>query len=207
MQLEIEFFPYPVFIGTVLLIAMIIRKWRMDHSWPYLLFFSILWVYFLVILKIIFFPIRIPEDWPGSISVQNTLDTLSRINLIPLYFGNLFTTNAAVIFRQFIGNIFLTMPFGFLLPFLVRVPARRGFLIALFTGLALEGAQSLISLLSIIGGYGHSIDINDVILNAIGVIIGFGGFRSFIWLYRILISRFQVPTNDLFQFIHKVTLQ
>lgn len=207
MQLEIEFFPYPVVFGTVLLIAILIRKWRMDHSWPYLLFFSILWVYFLVILKIIFLPIRIPDEWPGGISLQNTLDTLSRINLIPLYFGNLLTTKVAVIFRQIIGIILLTIPFGFLLPFLVRVPARRGFLLALFTGLALEGAQLFISLLSIIGNYGHSIDINDVILNAIGVIVGFGGFHSFVWLYRILVSRFQVPTNDFFQFIHKVTLQ
>lgn len=207
MLLEIEFFPYPAILGTVMLLALLFHSWRKDHSWPYLLLFSIFWVYIFVVLSIIFFPIRIPEGWPGIVTVQNTLDTLSRVNIIPLNLGNLFTANATVIFEQLIGNVLLTMPFGFLLPFLVRVPARRALLMALFTGLALEGAQLLTSVLGIISGYGHSIDINDVILNAIGVLVGYGGYRSFAWLYRVLISRFRVPTNDLFQFFHKVTMQ
>ena len=36
------------------------------------------------------------------------------------------------------------------------------------------------------GGYGHAVDINDVILNAIGALAGYGLFRGFGWLYLLV---------------------
>ncbi len=66
---------------------------------------------------------------------------------------------------------------GCCLPFLAPIPVRRIAWLALFTGLALEGAQLTLELLGVVSGYGHSIDINDVILNALGVLAGYGIFR------------------------------
>ena len=164
-------------------------------------------MYILVGLTMIFFPIRILQEWPANITPQNILGTLSHVNFIPFNFGDLFTANATVIFEQLIGNILLTLPFGFGLPFLVYVPGSRIFWLVLFSGLALEGTQLLIKLLGIISGYGHAIDINDVILNSIGVLVGYGLYCSFAWFYRALISRFRVRTNAMSQFLSKVTTQ
>ena len=207
IRFELEFFPYPTVFVAFLLLVFLIQSWRKKHSWPYLFFLSLLWVYIFVVLAMIFFPLRILQEWPGNITPQNMLNTLSHVNFIPFNFGELFTANATVIFEQLIGNILLTVPFGFALPFLVTVPGRRIFWLALFSGLALEGTQLLIKLLGIIGGYGHSVDINDVILNSIGVLVGYGLYRSFAWFYRALISRFRVRANAMVQFLNKVTTQ
>lgn len=207
IRFELEFFPYPAVFGALLLVVFQFHRWRKEHSWPYLFFLSLFGVYILVVLAMIFFPIRIFQEWPGNITPQNILDTLSRVNLIPFYFGNLFTANATVIFEQLIGNILLTLPFGLGLPFLVSVPGRRIFWLVLFSGLALEGMQLLIELLGIMSGYGHAIDINDVILNSIGVLVGYGLYCGFAWCYRAWISRFRVPTNAMSLFLNKVTTQ
>ena len=207
MRFELEFFPYPAVFGALLLLVLLFHSWRKEHSWPYLFFLSLFWVYIFVVLTMIFFPIRIPQEWPGNITPQNILGTFSHVNFIPFNFGDLFTANATVIFEQLIGNILLTLPFGFGLPFLVYVPGRRIFWFVLFSGSALEGIQLLIKLLGIISGYGHAIDINDVILNSIGILVGYGLYCSFAWFYRELISRFRVPTNAMFQFINKVTMK
>ena len=119
MRFELEFFPYPAVFGVLLLLVLLFHSWRKEHSWPYLFFLSLFWVYILVVLTMIFFPIRIPQEWPGNITQQNILGTFSHVNFIPFNFGDLFTANATVIFEQLIGNILLTLPFGFGLPFLV----------------------------------------------------------------------------------------
>lgn len=206
MRFELEFFPYPAGLGTLLLLVLLFHSWRKEHSWPYLFFFSLFWVYIFVVLALLFLPIRILQEWPGNVTPQTMLGTLGQINFIPLHFGDLFRANATVMFEQLIGNILLTLPFGFGLPFLVSVPGRRVFWIALFSGLAIEGTQLFFRLFGILSGYGHAVDINDVILNAIGVLMGYGLFCSFAWFYQALISRFPVPTNAMFQFFTKVTM-
>ncbi len=71
--------------------------------------------------------------------------------------------------------ILLTVPFGFGICFLTSLRGKRLFTLALLTGLALEGVQLFIGLAA--GYYYHSVDINDVLLNALGVLVGSGLFR------------------------------
>src|SRR5450759_5096118 len=91
MRFELEFFPYPAVFGALLLLVLLFHSWRKEHSWPYLFFLSLFWVYILVVLTMIFFPIRIPQEWPGNITPQNILGTFSHVNFIPFNFGDLFT--------------------------------------------------------------------------------------------------------------------
>ncbi len=207
MRFELEFFPYPAVFGALLLLVLLLHCWRKERSWPYLFFLSLFWIYILVVLAMIFFPIRIPREWPSNISQQNIQSTLSHVNYIPFNFGNLFISNATVIFEQLIGNILLTLPFGFGLPFLVYVPDKRIFRLALFSGVVLEGIQFLIMLLGIISGYGHSVDINDVILNSIGILVGYSLYYGFSLCFRAFTSCYGVPNNAIFQFLHKVTME
>jgi len=85
-----------------------------------------------------------------------------------------------------IGNIILTMPFGFGLSFVVPIKAKAIFGIAVGVGFGIEAIQLIISLLL---GYPYRvIDVNDALLNACGVLLGFGLFRIFTWLYLSALS-------------------
>ena len=162
---------------------MLAIQWRRGRSFPYLLCLFLFSSYLLVLLDVLFLPIQIPAGWPENITLQSELSRLSHINIIPFYFGNLFTFSRAIIFWELAGNVLLTLPFGFGLPFFVRIPPRQILPVALLTGLALEVAQLIISLAGMVShNYGHSVDINDVLLNAAGVIIGYALFR---WMAKL----------------------
>ncbi|WP_370866928.1 VanZ family protein [Paenibacillus chitinolyticus] len=80
------------------------------------------------------------------------------------------------------NNILLSVPFGFGLPFLRKVSFKRMFLAGVMFGLAIEGAQMVLSLL-IRAGY-RTVDVNDVLLNFIGVMLGYGCYRLFAAIVR-----------------------
>ncbi len=73
----------------------------------------------------------------------------------------------------------MTIPFGLGISLFYPVRGRRILWLALETGLALEGAQLLIML--VIGPNVHSVDINDVLLNALGVLLGYALYRAAAW--------------------------
>jgi glycopeptide antibiotics resistance protein len=164
-------------MGLLTLAFLLAILWSRKHGPAYLFCFSLFFGYLMAVLSVVFFPIRLPQVWPGGITLQTTIWALSHINLIPFNFGDLFSMNAKIIFEQLVGNILLTAPFGFGLPFLVPISTRRILWLALYAGLALETTQLGIELLGLVSGYGHSIDINDVLLNAAGVLVGYGLFR------------------------------
>ena len=173
---SLDFIPYPLLAG-LLILAMILASLRMrKRSLAFLLGFTLFYGYLLAVAAIIFFPITVPDGWPGNITAQNALFTLAHINLIPFNFGDLFSANAWTIFIQLAGNILLTLPFGFAMPFLARISPHRLFWLALSAGFALEGAQLAFELTGLVSAYGHSVDINDVLLNAAGVLVGYGLF-------------------------------
>ena len=59
-------------------------------------------------------------------------------------------------------------------------------------------------LLGQIAGYGHSVDINDVILNTIGALAGDGLFRGFGWLYLLGTRKFMLKPRGVFAFLQEV---
>ncbi len=68
-----------------------------------------------------------------------------------------------------IGNIALLVPIGFLFPFVYRNMAWKGSLVlAVASGLTIEALQVVLH----VGIF----DIDDIILNALGVLIGYGAF-------------------------------
>jgi glycopeptide antibiotics resistance protein len=105
--------------------------------------------------------------------------SLPPVNVIPLYFGPYagFTS----VFIQSVQNVILTIPFGFGLNFITKVTSRFFFLLAFLLGFGLEFTQYLLSLLL---RYSYRIvDINDVLFNALGVLLGYGLFRLFARMY------------------------
>jgi|SRR5919108_3507811 glycopeptide antibiotics resistance protein len=79
--------------------------------------------------------------------------------------------------RQIAGNIAMFVPFGLLLPLLWRdVRIRRVLLAAALASIAIEGSQFLIS--SAIGFSYKMTDVDDVLLNSLGAVIGYGLARG-----------------------------
>lgn len=80
-----------------------------------------------------------------------------------------------------LGNILLLVPVGFLLPFLIlKMNWKQTLLLAFLTGMLIEGIQVFLQ----VGIF----DIDDVILNGLGVMVGF-------WIYllsqKILLSAYK----------------
>ena len=97
-------------------------------------------------------------------------------------------------------NVVLTMPFGFLLPFVKRINSKKTIVIwAVVLPLLLEGLQLTIGTLT---GYTERIiDINDVIFNFIGVIFGFSIFKGFVSLLNNFSSEKEWTKSSFFHFI------
>jgi len=75
-----------------------------------------------------------------------------------------------------LGNIGLLVPVGFLLPFaLIHMNWKKALLWAIASGLMIEGSQVLLH----VGIF----DIDDVILNGVGVLLGFGLQIIFVKLF------------------------
>ena len=164
---------YDFLIGVGLLCALLPVIWWRKRKFSYLLSFSLFWVYILVMVQAVIFPFVI--NTAGSAA-----SFIPSINLIPFYFGGCFNMPAQCI-AGIVDNILLTIPFGFGINFLTRVRPRNIFWLALGVGLGCEISQLCISMLFRSGF--RAIDINDVIFNAAGVLMGYALFRAFAWLY------------------------
>jgi glycopeptide antibiotics resistance protein len=95
-----------------------------------------------------------------------------RYNIVPFstltnYFVNFSSFNLRTWFINIFGNIAVFVPFGILLPLLFKPANKLGFFIVIFVGplFVLELMQTLLRL--------GSFDIDDIILNGIGAMIGF----------------------------------
>ncbi len=99
-------------------------------------------------------------------------------------------------------NILLTIPFGFGIRFVLPVRTRQIRWIAPAVGLAAEGTQLVISLL--IGYVYRQIDTKDVLMNALGVVIGYALFLAFAWLYLSVTRHFRIRRAGLTAYVHDV---
>jgi glycopeptide antibiotics resistance protein len=189
---SIEFFPYPLILG-LLWLALCMAQQR-SRGWRYLIVLGLFGLYLLKVIELVAFPILLPETWPAAGSWQEFAFTLTHtINLLPFNYGRMFADLAAeripamVVYREIIGNILLTVPFGLMINFFYPLRLRQAAWLALAAGAALEGTQLLILLT--VGISLHTVDINDVLLNALGVLIGYaiylGGRRLFLRVGRL----------------------
>lgn len=152
----IDFDELTIIIGTViyLLICIFIhKKYRKEKV--YYVFSTIMFCYFLCVVKLTLFPI-VMIGLPSNIKES--------INLIPFHGG---------INRTDILNLIMTIPLGIGMPFISKINSmKKILLLGLFFGLGIETVQYLETFLT--NGYSYRIiDINDVIFNFVGTNIGF----------------------------------
>ena len=172
-----------------------VLRWQ-KRSFAYLIFFSLFWVYLLFVVQTVIFPIAINIG-------RDSIGAMPRINLVPLYTG--YCSIPRYCFMNFVGNIILTMPFGFGANFLVRIKPRNFLWLAFAIGFGFEFSQLLISL-ALRSGF-RTIDINDAILNAIGVLTGYTLFRAFAWLYIRSVVHLEIKNKWLFSYVYDIAIQ
>jgi glycopeptide antibiotics resistance protein len=185
-----------VYIGFAALVIILIVLWRQNKSLSYLLFFSIFWIYMMSVVSVVVFPVFVP-DIPTEFSQK--LKYLN-FNIIPFNFGSCEIINLCI--RDIYENILLTIPFGFGVSFILRRKPKNMIWLALAVGTLFETTQLV--LLLVFGGGIHSADINDVIFNAIGVLLGYGIFKIFGWLYLFVTHRFNVQPKSIFAYIYNI---
>jgi glycopeptide antibiotics resistance protein len=182
--------------GIAALIIVLIFLRRKNKSLLYMIFFSLFWLYLMQVVSVAVFP------FPIGISAQNFKPS---INLIPFDFGFCDPRGIEQCFRQIYENVLLTIPFGFGINFIARLKPRHIFWLAAGVSMTLELVQLAISL--IFRTPFRVVDINDVLLNAAGVLLGYGGFRIFAAAYSFVIRQFQLQPAHLFACIHDIVLQ
>jgi glycopeptide antibiotics resistance protein len=182
-------------IGVAILFILLPVLWRRKHSMSYLLFFSIFWVYLLWVAQAVIFPFAIN-------TVQGNAVFMPSINLIPFYFGSCSMPGDCA--RHIVENIILTLPFGFGINFLVRVEPKNIPWLALGLGLGFEFTQFVISM-AFKSGF-RSVDINDVIFNATGVLLGYSLFKAFARVYLKFAEYYKIKYRGLFAYVNEVAL-
>ena len=137
-------------------------------STVYIFSFAIFWIYLMILVSLTLFPIPIirSPDWRVPVS-----SILARINFTPFRYGVFFNFSSLIIFREIVGNILLTVPFGMGIQYITRIKPQIALWAVLAVGLAIELTQLTISI--VIGIRYRTVDVTDVILNTIGSLIGF----------------------------------
>ncbi len=204
--MKLEFFPIPFVCGLGVLCIMLVILRRRKHSYPFLFFFSVFWVYLLVVVGMVLFPIPLLDPADGYLWRSSASRIISKINLIPFDYVRYVNVSRMYLFlRDVVANILLTMPFGFGISFLHPVRAKRVPALAILVGVGIETSQLIANL--ILGLSYRSVDINDTIMNAIGVMLGYAMFRLFSWIFIGYAGRHQVTHADLFVYITKICSQ
>jgi len=163
-------------IGLVLLLFLLalLRK----HGVWFLLFFSIFWVYLLVLVGVTLFPMPLMAD-VQRVGVWVQIATgwrFSGLNLVPLYFGNCWELPRLCAIGIW-ENILMTVPWGFGINFLVRLRPRDFLWLALVPGVVIELSQLLMGVW--LGMSYRTVDVNDVLFNTLGVWLGVAAFSIF----------------------------
>jgi glycopeptide antibiotics resistance protein len=112
------------------------------------------------------------------------------INLIPLVSLTLQELKTSLL------NILLFIPFGFGLPFITNFQMKHVVIFGAFVSITFEILQLVTGLLSKITF--RITDVNDVIFNTLGAVIGYILFMGFIHICR---KRFHRSKNKILQYI------
>lgn len=152
--------------------------WRVRHlSVGHLLAVALLMTYLAGVAAFTLFPFRLDAEYVSRPPFDPPI-------VLDLFFlGRVDAMSPA----QYLGNILLGVPFGFLVPFLWRWSLSKVVVAGLGFSLLIEAAQWLSTKL-MVAFPSRAVDINDVFLNTLGVLIGVAGFAAFRAVYRALFT-------------------
>ncbi len=157
------------------------------------IFFTLCLIAYLALLvKVIIFkyPDAMTDDILRTWSLDNVSRQLSVANIIPFrtILNGLSDNGLPVEIPTIIYNIVAFMPLGFLVPSLSERARKLG--VVLLAGVIVSFALEVIQLVTTLG----AADIDDVILNVTGAVIGYGSFRLALAIYGRLFKPEMQPS-------------
>src|SRR5699024_2338210 len=166
---------------SYILYALYDIKYKGNKNMSNYLFLFIFFVYFINLLKYAVFPIHFSEDVKNIMQEERTILEIVKLNTNLIPFSSGFDK------KDFLLNIIMTLPLGFLIPCLKRdLNNKKVIILGLATGLLIEFIQLLLIFLQ--GFTFRNININDTIANFIGVYLG---YKIFLLSFPILFKAFQ----------------
>ncbi|MDQ3553938.1 MAG: VanZ family protein [Chloroflexota bacterium] len=169
-----------VFVPFIVLatIGLLLLLRRRGYPASRLLFIAVFAAYLTGVTSFVFFPITLDPDFIEAMRRNATLE--QGINLVP--FRDLSAEGSGR--RQLVGNVLVGIPFGFGLPFVIH----RSTPSLLAWGIAFALSIELIQfLMNVVYGFAYRVvDINDFMLNFLGVVLGLAAFRLTSAMYRRL---------------------
>jgi glycopeptide antibiotics resistance protein len=175
----VHFFPYPFLIGLITAFFILIILGVRGKPTYRLIINFVSWAYFLVVIGLTIFPIPYFADLSGLKASDQISLVFSRINWVPFYNWGGYSGRSQLF--EIVNNILLTIPFGFLINFFVKLNWKNILWVSIASGLAIETSQFIMSLF--FGPY-RTVDINDVILNTMGSLIGYLLFITTSWIFH-----------------------
>jgi glycopeptide antibiotics resistance protein len=115
------------------------------------------------------------------------------MNLIPLITLTPQDLNTSLL------NILLLIPFGFGLPFITNFRMKKLVILGAFFSIVIEFLQRVTGFLANITF--RIADINDVIFNIVGVVIGYLLFVGFVRIYRHIAHNWETSANPILRYI------
>lgn len=137
----------------------------------------IFFLYLLVVIKVIIFkyPLEqlraIADTWSREVILEG-LDTanFTLFKTIRMYIDYSYMLNS---FENLVGNIVVFIPFGFLLPYVMKWG--RNFLVMLLNAFALVLGIEVFQLFSAFGAF----DVDDILLNCFGAVLGYMAYHAY----------------------------
>lgn len=167
-------------VGIVIIGLGLTRRLSVGH-W---LAVSIFAIYLVGVAHFVLLPLVFDPGAPGEFG---QIDLGRLIELRPFFLSGADVMPAAQVWL----NILLTVPFGFGLPFVINLRLRDILLIGVLFSVGIELAQLVADALYLAGPT-WSVDINDVLVNSLGVVLGFAVFGLMSTLYAATIGRLPV---------------
>ncbi|GMX67546.1 VanZ family protein [Paenibacillus elgii] len=154
----------------------------------------IFYLHILVVISITLFPIPVQSNLLLSLKQGNIEPNMNFIPFKSIIDIMQNSVSPFVAVKQIAGNILMCAPFGFYAPLLFQQikSSIRIIISGILFGLCIELSQLIIGVG--IGFFYRSLDVDDIILNTIGVILGYA--------FLTLLKRFDVK-NSFYQKVFK----
>lgn len=151
--------------AIIYVIVLVILKCFSKQKTVFYIFFTLMYIYVNLVIKYTQFPIY-NDEFQKSILGPFSIE--KNFNFVP--FKDFFH-------RSSLYNIIMFVPFGFLLPLVLKTNFPKVFLAGLGFCSILECIQAIVGAAA---GYStRIIDVNDLICNTLGAVIGYGLFTVF----------------------------
>ena len=167
-------------VVAVALPLFLLSLWRRSRlAVGHLTAIAVFLIYLLGVASYTIFPLRLDADYVADMQRPGLSPVVA---IVPFFLGGDFMPGS-----QALGNVLLGIPFGFGLPFVWRTSLGMVLVAGVLFSLVIEAIQFLINALGVAFPR-RGVDINDVLLNALGAAIGIVVFTTIRYLYGWLFA-------------------